>query len=111
MKDSDLAVAETKSVQGPTVDDLQRELLAICKGHDSYETWAKVTGQPINERINEVSRMGKQRVVHDLRLRIYAINPNAALYFGWCPGEDGPSVKREFFDAILFATKAAGSTA
>jgi len=84
----------------PTVDDFQRELLAICKGRDNYETWAKVTGQPINERINEVRRMGNKRAVHELRLRIHAINPDAALYFGWCPGEDGPTAKREFLAAV-----------
>ena len=91
----------------PTVDDLQRELLAICKGHDNYETWARVTGQPINERVNEVARIGNRAAVHDLRLQIHALNPNAALYFGWCPGEDGPTAKAEFLAAIA---KATGST-
>lgn len=98
-------------VAAPTVDDMQRELLAICKGHDNYETWARVSGQPINERINEVGRIGKRRAVHDLRLSIHAINPDAALYFGWCPGEDGPSAKREFFDSLLYVAKAQGCAA
>lgn len=81
----------------PTVDDLQRELLAICKGRDNFEEWARVTGQPVNERINEMRRIGDQAAVRQLREQIYAINPDAALYFGWCPGEDRHRASEEFF--------------
>lgn len=89
----------------PTVSDYQRELLAICKGHDNYETWARVSGQPANERINEMGRIGKRRAVHELRLKIHALNPEAALYFGWA-FEDGPTAKREFFEGLAKATGA-----
>ncbi|MDQ0035046.1 hypothetical protein J2W30_002811 [Variovorax boronicumulans] len=85
---------------GPTVDDLQRELLAICKGRDNYETWAKVTGQPINARINEMRRLGNHGAVLALRKQIHALKPNAALYFGWCPGEDRHRAGEEFFAAL-----------
>lgn len=87
-----------------TVGELQRELLAVCKSGSAYETWAAVSGQPLNERVDIRGRYDKQARVDELRLQIHAINPDAALYFGWCPGEDGPRAKREFFEAITKAT-------
>lgn len=85
-------------VQG-TVDSLQRELLAICKGGFAYETWARVSGLPMNERCDWVGRESRQRRVDEIRLQIHAINPEAALYFGWGPSESASDSKTRFFAA------------
>ena len=69
------------------ITGLQSELLAICRGSYAYETWAKVTEQPINERADWRGRMAGQRRVDEIRREIHGINPDAALYFGWGPDE------------------------
>lgn len=69
------------------VTELQRAILDICRGESAYETWAKVAGAPINERIDWRGDIGRQISVRGLRDEIRAINPNAALYYGWCPGD------------------------
>lgn len=69
------------------ITELQRELLAICRGSYAYETWAKVTEQPISERTDWRGRTAGQQRVDEIRRELYAINPNAALYFGWGPSE------------------------
>lgn len=90
---------------GPTVDELQRELLSICKRGFAYEATARVGGFPINARRDDMGRATRQREVDEIRRDIYALNPNAALYFGWGPNEDGPRAKEAFFAAVAKATK------
>lgn len=82
------------------VTELQRELLAICRGSYAYETWARVTEQPINERTDYRSRMRGQARVDEIRRELHAINPDAALYFGWGPDER-PQSREHFYEVIL----------
>lgn len=84
----------------PTVSDMQRELLAICKGGSYFTTWATINGMPCNERTSLRGQFDRLLRIGDLRRKIHAINPNAALYFGWAPEEDGPSSEQEFRAAI-----------
>lgn len=82
----------------PTVTDLQRELLAICKGGSAFTTWAQVNGMPINEHVSLRSYLDKAGRVRDLRRQIHALDPNAALYFGWLLQlEDRHRAEAEFF--------------
>jgi hypothetical protein len=70
-----------------TVADLQRELLAVCRGGSFAETWRKVNG--VVEWPSLKSQIGKLAHVRQLRKQIVAIDPNACLYFGWAgPGDD-----------------------
>lgn len=92
---------------GPTVDDLQRELLAICRGGSYYETWARVSGLPMNERCDWAGRTQRQQRVREIRRQIHALNPNAALYFGWGPSDE-PTERLVFFAETANA-RAAGS--
>lgn len=76
-----------------TVSDLQRELLAVCKGGTFAETWRKVNA--IAEWPNLKSEIGKLAHINRLREQIVAINPNAALYYGWGgPGDVAPDSQR-----------------
>lgn len=81
------------------ITELQRELLAICRGSYAYETWAKVTEQPISERTDTRGRMRGQARVDEIRRELHAINPDAALYFGWGPSE-APRAKEAFFASV-----------
>lgn len=71
------------------IANLQGELLAVCRGGRFAETWRKVNGiegQP--DLRGEMSKISRAR---ELREQIAAIDPNAALYFGWAgPGDDQP---------------------
>jgi hypothetical protein len=89
------------------ITELQRELLAICRGSYAYETWAKVTEQPISERTDWRGRMRGQERVDEIRRELHAINPDAALYFGWGPSE-APSAKEAFFESVN-STAASGA--
>lgn len=89
------------------ITELQRELLAICRGSYAYETWAKVTEQPINERTDWRGRTRGQERVDEIRCELHSINPDAALYFGWGPSEhDHP---REHFYEVILPQHAHGS--
>lgn len=85
--------------QTPTVDDLQRELLAICKGGFHYETWSRVAGLPMNERCDWAGRVQRQQRVREIRRQTHALNADAALYFGWGPA-DLPFEKQNFLAAM-----------
>lgn len=75
----------------PRIAELQRELLAVCKGGHVYATWAKVNGVPLNERFDWRGNFGKLRRANEIRAKIIAIDPNAALYYGWAgPGDEPP---------------------
>lgn len=72
-----------------TVDDLQRELLAVCRGGTFAETWRKVNA--IAEWPNLRSELSKVAHVRQLRRQITAIDPMACLYYGWAGyGDDVP---------------------
>lgn len=64
-----------------TVDDLQRELLAVCRGGSFAETWRKINA--ITEWPNLRSELGRVAQVNALRRQIAEINPNACMYWGW----------------------------
>lgn len=86
-----------------TVEDLQRELLAICKGGSFAETWRKVNG--ITEWANLKGEISKLARIRSLREQIIAIDPNAALYYGW--GGYGDDTRHEHEKAM--AAKSNGS--
>jgi hypothetical protein len=70
-----------------TVEDLQRELLAVCRGGAFATAWRLVNG--ITEWPSLKSEIGKVAHARELRRQIQAIDPNAALYYGWAgPGDD-----------------------
>jgi hypothetical protein len=69
-----------------TVDDLQRELLAVCRGGSFAAAWRKVNGiQQWPSLRSEIEKLGR---VRELRRQIAAIDPNAALYYGWAGAGD-----------------------
>ena len=70
-----------------TVTDLQRELLAICKGGRFFNTWAAVNGVPENERVSFHASISKRRHVFELRARIVTLDPKASIYPGWCDND------------------------
>lgn len=70
-----------KAVPTRTVDSLQRELLAICRGGKFAESWRKVN--EVYEWPNLRNEMSKKSTVEELREQIRAIDPNAATYPGW----------------------------
>jgi hypothetical protein len=76
-----------------TVDDLQRELLAICRGGSFAETWHRLVApeQWPNLRA-EFSKLDRIRI---LRKQIAALDPKAALYYGWAGHGDDQDPKRE----------------
>jgi hypothetical protein len=81
------SMTEEQAPKPRTVDDLQRELLAICKGGSFAETWRRLVApeQWPNLR-SEWSKLDRVRV---LRRQIAALDPNAALYYGWAgEGDD-----------------------
>lgn len=88
------------------ITELQRELLAICRGSYAYETWARVTEQPINERTDWRGRLRGQARVDEIRCELHAINPDAALYFGWGPSER-PDARHNFYERVLPEWRAA----
>jgi hypothetical protein len=88
------------------ITELQRELLAICRGSYTYETWARVTEQPINERADWRGRARGQERIDEIRCELHALNPNAALYFGWGPTERQNA--REHFYKVVLPLHAAG---
>jgi hypothetical protein len=71
----------------PTVQSLQRELLAVIKGRDGLATWARVNGMPLSERVSLRAGINKSSRVRELRLAIHALNPAALLYWSWHGGE------------------------
>lgn len=76
-----------------TVADLQRELLAICKGGNAAETYMRVNG--ITEWPSLRGEFTKVDAVRQLRKQIAAIDPKACLYYGWAGHTDdkGPDVQ------------------
>lgn len=95
-----------------TVDDLQRELLAICRGGTFAESWRKVNVLTDGFAFAAWPDLGRElsraRAVRELRLQILRINPHAAIYIGWCPGDDGGHPKEA--RAALLAAIAGGTT-
>ncbi len=72
-----------------TVADLQRELLAVCKGGRCAETWSKLNAP--TEWPSLRGEFSKLHRVNKLRAEIRALDPNAALYYGWAgPGDERP---------------------
>lgn len=72
-----------------TVDDLQRELLAICRGGSFADTWRKLNAEGQWPSLR--GEIGRQARLDEIRRQIKAINPNAALYYGWGgPGDTKP---------------------
>lgn len=70
-----------------TVADLQRELLAICRGGRWADTWRQLNA-PVEWPL---TNLGKRHRIAELRKRIAAIDPNAALYYGWAgPDDEAP---------------------
>lgn len=85
-------MSHPRITEARTVDDLQRELLAICKGGSFAETWRRVNA--IVEWPSLKGEIGKLSRVNELRRQIAHIDPNAALYYGWAgPGDDAPPAK------------------
>ena len=82
------------SAQPPrTVEDLQRELLAVCRGGSFAESWRKVNA--IAEWPSLRSEIGKLAHVRELRRQIAEIDPNAAMYWGWAgPGDTMRPLRR-----------------
>jgi hypothetical protein len=71
-----------------TIADLQRELLAICRGGSYLATWAFVNGVSPSDAADLAGSVKRAHRVHQLRVEILGLNPDAALYFGWAPGDD-----------------------
>ena len=72
-----------------TVADLQRELLAVCKGGRYAETWRKLNAP--NEWPSLRGEFSKLHRANELREEIKALDQNAALYYGWAgPGDEWP---------------------
>ena len=72
-----------------TVDDLQHELLAVCKGGSYAETWRKLNAP--TELASLRGEFSKLHRANELREEIKALNPNAALYYGWAGhGDERP---------------------
>lgn len=81
-QDTGRKIADRLAEPAPrTVADLQRELLAICRGGSFAETWRQVNG--ITEWPNLRGEFDKVSRVRELREQIIAIDPNACLYYGW----------------------------
>ncbi len=85
-------MSDKHSTPARTVEDLQRELLAICRGGSFAETWRKIctAAQWPNLR----SEIGKLARVREIRRQIAAINPDACLYYGWAGPGDEPRPRR-----------------
>lgn len=66
-----------------TIEDLQRELLAVARGGQYMATWARINGVQGSDAINLRGEMDKLSRIRSLRRQIRAINPNAACYYGW----------------------------
>lgn len=66
-----------------TVESLQRELLAIARGGKFAESYAKVNGIQGSDEINLRAEIGNLSRILALREQIRAIDPDAALYYGW----------------------------
>lgn len=70
-----------------TINDLQRALLKICQTPSAVREWAKVAGMPVDQRIDWAGDSERARKVSEIRNQIRQLNPNAALYYGWAPGD------------------------
>jgi len=77
-----------------TVDDLQRELLAICRGGSFADTWRGLNAPDQWSNLRpEISRLVR---VRELREQIKALDPSAALYYGWAGhGDDRPQMQKD----------------
>ncbi len=71
-----------------SIESLQRELLAIARGGKFAEAWAKINGVQGSGAINLRAEIGKLARIRELRAQIAAINPDAAMYYGWVHGDD-----------------------
>lgn len=69
----------TPSVSTRSVDDLQRELLAICRGH-ATTIWRDTNGVAWCDQRAGVTKHAR---INQLRRQILAIDPKAATYVGW----------------------------
>lgn len=88
-----------------TVESLQRELLAIARGGKFAESYAKVNDIQGADAINLRAEIGNLARIRDLRAQIAAIDPDAALYYGWGGHGDvrGPdAARREAASAEAF---------
>lgn len=71
----------TEAENKQRIYELQSELLAICRGGSFAETWRKLncTLEWPNLK-NEFTKIAK---CNEIRKQIKALNPDAALYYGW----------------------------
>lgn len=76
-----------------TVESLQRELLAIARGGKFAEAWSQVNGVQGSDGINLRAEISNRARIRDLRAQIAAIDPDAALYYGWA--DDGMDRDRD----------------
>lgn len=88
--------ADHPAVVTRTVESLQRELLAIARGGKFEEAWSQVNGVQGSDGINLRAEIGNLARIRELRAQIAAINPDAALYYGWGGHGDvrGPDAAR-----------------
>ncbi len=70
-----------------TISDLQRRLLHLCRNKRFFG--GPGTQGEIGFNIVSVEA-SKLRLIHDLRKQIAALDPNAALYYGWAGPADEP---------------------
>lgn len=70
-----------RPIDSDAVEALQRELLAIARGGKHYDSWAKVNGTETTPNLRR--EIGTLSRINELREKIKAINPDAALYYGW----------------------------
>jgi hypothetical protein len=76
------------------IEPLQRQLLAVLRGGRFTQTWAKVNGIQGSSGIDTRSEIGRLSDAREIRARIRAIDPNAALYYGWGgPGDSAPCAR------------------
>lgn len=84
------AASAVRPAHARTVESLQRELLAIARGGKFAETWREMNGHSHVPNLRDA--MEKLARIQYLRVQIIAINPNAALYYGWgVPGDRNPA--------------------
>lgn len=96
--------SDNPTVAMRTIESLQRELLAVARGGKFAETWREING--LSEVPNLRAEIGKLERVRELRTQIRAIDPNAALYYGWAGyGDDrdqAEAARREAASAQTF---------
>ncbi|MEJ1935292.1 hypothetical protein WDZ92_34285 [Nostoc sp. NIES-2111] len=90
-------------MSAPTVESLQRELLAVLRGGTHLQTWARINGYVGSCGIDTRGEIRKAARALTLRLQIHALDPNAALYFGWSSNHE----RERFHEAQAEAARSA----